>query len=132
MATSNFCTYNVLDYGAVGDDRTDNTPAYSACLAAVIESGGGKIYLPAGVYRGGLTIPPVQASSFIVIEIVGEGQPAPVFGTIGSPPLFDNGTIIKNLSTSGSAVISAAPNPSSPYGGFSMLHLVIKDVEVRT
>jgi len=28
--------FNVLKYGAVGDDKTDNTEAFSACLKAVI------------------------------------------------------------------------------------------------
>lgn len=31
-------TFNVHDYGAVGDDKTDNTEAFSACLKAVIEA----------------------------------------------------------------------------------------------
>jgi hypothetical protein len=29
-------TFNVTDYGAVGDDKTDNTAAFSACLATPI------------------------------------------------------------------------------------------------
>ena len=124
--------FDVRTYGAVGDDKTDNTAAFSACLKAVIEAGGGQMRLPAGVYRGRIAIPPFQASSWIVIEIVGEKQPAPVFGTIGAFPLLDNGTIVKSLSGSGPAVISAAPDPSSPYGDFSMLCVVVKDLEVRT
>jgi len=124
--------FNALDYGAVGDDRTDNSEAFSACLAAVIEAGGGRMYLPRGAYRGRITIPPFQAPSWIVIEIAGEGQPAPVFGTIGSCPLLEGGTIVKSLAPSGPAVISAAPGPSSTYGDFSMLCVVVKDLEVRT
>jgi hypothetical protein len=132
MPTDGSQTFNVLDYGVVGDDRTDNTEAFSACLEAVIEAGGGRRYLPQGVYRGRITIPPFQAPSWIVVEIVGEGQPAPVFGTIGSFPLLEGGTIVKCLAPSGPAVISAAPDPSSPYGDFSMLCVVIKNLEVRT
>ena len=81
--------FNVLDYGAVGDDKTDNTAAFSACLKAVIGAGGGRMYLPAGVYRGRILIPPVSRpiSSWITVEIVGEREPTPVFGTIGSFPL---------------------------------------------
>jgi hypothetical protein len=125
--------FNVLKYGAVGDDKTDNTEAFSACLKAVIGVGGGRMYLPAGVYRGRITIPAVQRISWIAIEIVGETQPAPVFGTVGSFPLLNNGTIVKSLSQTGPAVISASPNnDTSPYGRFSMLHVVIKDLEVRT
>ena len=125
-------TFNVSDYGALGDDKTDNTAAFSKCLKAVIEAGGGRMWLPAGVYRGKITIPPFQAASWIAIEIVGESQPAPVFGTIGSFPLLNNGSIVKCLSTSGPAVISATPDPASPYGNFSMFCAVIKDIEVRT
>lgn len=125
-------TFNVSEYGAIGDDKTDNTSAFSACICDVIESGGGRVYLPSGVYRGRIVIPLVQVSSWIVIEIVGEGQPAPVFGTVGSHPLKDNWTIIKSLSTSGHAVIAASPDPSAPFGNFSMVSIVIKNLEVRT
>ena len=38
-------TLNVLDYGAVGDDKTDNTKAFSACMKAVIAAGGGVVAL---------------------------------------------------------------------------------------
>jgi polygalacturonase len=33
-------TFKVTDYGAVGDDNTDNTAAFTACLNAVIAAGG--------------------------------------------------------------------------------------------
>ena len=39
-------TFNVLNYGALGDDKTDNTEAFSACLKAVIAAGGGKMFIP--------------------------------------------------------------------------------------
>lgn len=124
--------FSVLDYGAVADGKTDNTEAFSACLRAVIEAGGGRIVVPGGVYSGRIVIPPFQAQSWIVIEIVGDRQPAPVFGTIGSFPLMDNGTIIKCVDTSGAAAVSASPDPSSPYGDFSMLCVVLRDLEIRT
>ncbi|MEU2901358.1 glycosyl hydrolase family 28-related protein [Streptomyces globisporus] len=49
---------NVLDFGAVGDNATDDTAAIQAALAACPM--GGIVYLPAGAYRtsGPLTIPP--------------------------------------------------------------------------
>ena len=37
-------TFNATDYGAVGDDSTDNTAAFTACLKAVIAAGGGKMF----------------------------------------------------------------------------------------
>ncbi len=57
--------FNVLNYGAVGDDKTDNTTAFSACLKAVIEAGGGRMYLPAGIYRGRIIIPAVEPTRWI-------------------------------------------------------------------
>jgi len=127
-------TFNVLNYGAVGDDKTDNTEAFSACLKAVIAAGGGKMYLPDGVYRGQLTIPPVSKPlpSWITIEIIGESEPTPVWGTVGSFPLQQNGTIIKSLATPGSAVISASSSPNSLYGGFSAVYVVLRNLDVRT
>ena len=126
--------FSVLKYGAVGDDKTDNTEAFSACLKAVIAAGGGKMVLPAGVYQGRITIPPVSKPlpSWITVEIVGESEPTPVFGTIGSFPLQNNGTIVKSLSKSGPAVISASSAPDSLYGGFSAVNAVIKNLDVRS
>ena len=66
------------------------------------------------------------------MEIVGETEPTPVFGTIGSFPLQNNGTIIKSLAKSGPAVIAASSSPDSLYGGFSAVHVVIKNLDVRT
>ncbi len=123
--------FNVLDYGAVGDDKTDNTAAFSACLKAVIEAGGGRMYLPAGVYCGRIIIPAIESPKWIALEIVGESQPAPIFGTVGRIELLNNGTIVKSLATSGPAVISAIPAGSKP-GSFSGVHVVLKDLEVRT
>lgn len=126
--------FNVRDYGAVGDDRTDNTAAFSKCMDAVIAAGGGQMYLPTGAYRGRITIPPVSKPlpSWITVEIVGEGEPTPVFGTIGSFPLQNNGTIVKCLAESGAAVISASKSPNSLYGGFSAVYVVVRNLDVRT
>ena len=133
-ATAESRVFPVLKYGAVGDDKTDNTEAFSACLKAVIAAGGGKMVLADGVYRGRIIIPSVSKPhpSWIIVEIVGESEPAPVFGTIGSFPLQNNGTIVKGFSKSGPAVISVSGSPDSLYGGFSAVHMVIKNLDVRT
>ncbi len=123
-------TFNVTDYGAVGDDSTDNTAAFTACLNAIVAAGGGKMYLPDGVYRGRIVIPPRGGPSWITIEIVGESEPTPVFGTIGSFPPTNDGTIVKSLETSGAAVISAPSG--SLYAGFSGVYVVIRNLSVRT
>jgi hypothetical protein len=132
--TVNSRVFNVLNYGAVGDDKTDNTAAFSACLKAVVAAGGGKMYLPDGVYRGRVLIPAVSRPipSWITVEIVGESEPTPVFGTIGSFPLQQNGAIVESLATSGAAVISASSSPDSLYGGFSAVYVVLRNLDVRT
>ena len=91
--------FNVLKYGAVGDDKTDNTAAFSTCIKAVIDAGGGRMFLPDGVYRGRIIIPGTK--KWITVEIVGESEPTPVFGTIGTIPFPKNGTIVKSLSKIG-------------------------------
>ena len=123
-------TFNVTAYGAVGNDSTDNTAAFTACLNAIVAAGGGKMYLPDGVYRGRITIPPLGGPSWITIEIVGESEPTPVFGTIGNFPPHNKGTIVKSLATSGTGVISAASG--SLYGGFSGVYVVVRNLDVRT
>lgn len=127
-------TFNVLDYNAVGDDKTDNTPAFSACLQAVIDAGGGRMIVPDGVYRGRIIIPAVSRPnpSWITIEIIGLSDPTPVFGTIGSFPLMNHGTIIKCPADSGPAVISVNHSADSLYGGFSAVRVVIRNLDVRT
>ena len=124
--------FNVLNYGAVADDSTDNTAAFTSCLNAIITAGGGQMFLPDGVYRGRIGIPPVanSNSSQIAIEIVGQSEPPPVFGTIGNFPLRQKGTIVKSLATSGAAVISAAS--STFYLNFSAVHVIIRNLDVRT
>lgn len=126
--------FDARAYGAVGDDATDNTAAFSRCLADLVAAGGGRMTLPAGVFRGRLIVPPVgrPTPSWIPVEIVGASEPAPVFGTIGDFPLRNQGTIVKCLAADGPAVISA-PRPSAAlYGGFSAVYVILRDLDVRT
>lgn len=46
---------NVLDYGAVGDNLTDNSAAFNAAINALPASGG-TIFIPSGVYKLNITI----------------------------------------------------------------------------
>lgn len=126
--------FKALDYGALGDDAKDNTPAFSACLKAIIDAGGGRMVLPSGVFRGRIIIPPVgkPMPSWITVEIVGEIEPSPVFGTIGHFPLQNHGTIIKCLETTGPAVISASTNAKALYQNFSGVYVALRNLDVRT
>src|SRR6478672_10122146 len=134
VSSSDGRVFNVRDFGALADDQTDNTAAFSKCLDALIADGGGQMVLPAGVYRGRIVIPAVSkpVPSWITVEIVGEGEPTPVFGTIGSFPLQNKGSIVKCLAESGAAVITAEKSSNSLYGGFSAVYVVIRNLDVRT
>jgi len=43
--------FNIRDFGAKGDNVTDDSEAFRKALQAVAENGGGIIYFPAGIYR---------------------------------------------------------------------------------
>jgi len=122
--------FNVFSYGAVGDGKTDNTEAFSACLKAVFAADGGRMFLPDGVYRGRIIVPGTK--KWITVEIVGESEPTPIFGTIGSLPLQKQGTIIKSLDKSGPAVISASNSPERLYSTFSGVNVIVRNLDVRT
>ena len=126
--------FDARAYGAVGDDATDNTAAFSRCLADVVAAGGGRMTIPAGVFRGRIIVPPVgrPAPSWISVEIVGAKEPVPVFGTIGDFPLRNQGTIIKCVAETGPAVISAPRPAAALYGGFSAVFVILRDLDVRT
>jgi polygalacturonase len=43
--------FNLAGYGAVGDGKTLNTDAFKKAVAAVEQAGGGRLIVPAGVYK---------------------------------------------------------------------------------
>lgn len=51
---------NVVDFGAKGDNQTDDTEAFRAALEACSSSGGGTVAVPPGLFvlGGNLTVPP--------------------------------------------------------------------------
>jgi hypothetical protein len=68
--------YNVKNYGAVGDDKADDTQAIQAAINAADKRSGGIVYLPNGAYRiTGLVLGinnQGDATSFI--SLVGESE----------------------------------------------------------
>ena len=126
--------FSAADFGAVDDDSTNNTAAFSACLDALVAAGGGRMVLPRtklGIYRGNIIIPPVH--EWATVEIVGNLQPPPIVGTVGKETFCSNcsHTVVQSLEKSGPAVIFVSPAPGQ-YASFSSAFVTIRDLEVRT
>ena len=58
-------TFNVKDYGAVGDNVTDNTKAIQQAINAAANAGGGRVVIPSGIYLCG----PFQFANNLDLQI---------------------------------------------------------------
>jgi hypothetical protein len=61
--------FNVREYGARGDNVTDDSPAFRQALEAAKRQGGGVVYLPSGTYR---VVGTFQLPNRVVVR--GDGQ----------------------------------------------------------
>ena len=84
---SAFLTVSVTQYGAVGDNVTDNTAAFRAALAAVKAAGGGEVIVPAGIFKTG----PFNLSSHMTLTVQGTAwglENASAFYPVQTPPSY--------------------------------------------
>lgn len=71
--------FNVVDYGAVGDNVTDNQAAINAAISAAVAAGGGVVFFPPGEYAvyktgaGAIASFDLNGSSFNNIMFLGCG-----------------------------------------------------------
>lgn len=89
-AATNTDFYSVLDYGAKGDGKTDDTAAFQKALEAAGQSGGGVVYAPRGNYffAGHLIVPRA-----VTLKGVWESVPAHVgLRDASAAKPTDNGT----------------------------------------
>jgi hypothetical protein len=83
-------SFNVRDFGAVGDGKTDDTTAFQKALDAAGEANGGIVYAPRGNYlfKGHLNVPKA-------VTLAGMWQSVPAHNGIrdrGLPKPTDDGT----------------------------------------
>jgi hypothetical protein len=97
--------WNVLNYGVIGDDSTDNTTALQALIEEV-KIKGGIIYFPAGIYKTHtLTI-------YYNTQLIGDGANSSIIKSISAEPLIQSYDYIG----------WSAPN-GSPFGGLNNIKL---------
>jgi hypothetical protein len=84
--------YNVHDYGAKGDNQTDDTYAIRRALAWAGKQGGGVVYLPRGTYlvTSKLVVPPRTTLRGESREAVWLKVPLRAPGASGNLPKFDS------------------------------------------
>ena len=73
--------YNVLDYGAVADDSTDNAVVIQA-LIEIVKVLGGTIYIPAGTYKTS------KLTLYSNVGLLGDGQSS-ILKSINAEPLLE-------------------------------------------
>ncbi|WP_305778770.1 glycosyl hydrolase family 28-related protein, partial [Paenibacillus agaridevorans] len=47
------CTFNIADFGAIGDGLSDNTEAFASAIEGCASQGGGTVLIPAGLWLTG-------------------------------------------------------------------------------
>lgn len=102
---------SVKDFGAVGDDVTDDTGAIQAAINKVHENGGGGVFVPTGVYRVS------QITIKTGVSIIGNKMENGWARLTGNN--YDVGSVIKSLDNSGLSPVVFEPSCQS--GGLQNL-----------
>jgi len=71
FSLSSLSQFDIRNYGAVGDDKTDDTAAVQSALNAAAAGGGGVVYVPAGIYKVGNLVFPPNGDHWITILMDG-------------------------------------------------------------
>ncbi len=125
----------VDDFGAVPDGVTDCTAAINDAIAFALANSISCVRFRRGVYycSGQIVIAnPGNGQAFLnIIELVGASCPAMIFGTVGTFPLSNVGTVIRSAAQSGSA-IGVAGYSGSNFPPFAIGQVVFRNLTVRT
>jgi polygalacturonase len=105
-------TFNIKDYGAVADSKTINTAAIQKAVDACTQNGGGRVYVPAGVFVTGTFHLKSNVNLYLETGAVLQGSPnlkdyesytKPVYGINYYGILYTTG--VNNVSITGAGKI---------------------------
>jgi len=87
VSVRGWISVSIEDYGAVGDNSTDNTDAFRNAFGAVLAASGGEVRVPAGIFKTG----PFNISSNVLFTVEGTvwgvGN-ASSFPHVATPPSY--------------------------------------------
>jgi len=109
-------TFNIKDYGAVCDSVTDNAKAIQDAINAAINSGGGKVVVPSGIYLCG----PIQFSNNLDLHIdsgaILRMLPMETYrGGTKEGTNFISGSKLHDIAISGKGMIDGQGSPWWPF-----------------
>ena len=131
---------SVADYGAVGDDSTDNTTAFQNAINALATTGG-TLFIPDGIYKftsasttvngsnSQLHFPDVT-SGCIGITLTGSRQQSMLPSVTGSIVVPTAGAILHSSATSGA--VFGGKSASGTYDNFTLVNTVFENLTIRT
>lgn len=123
-------TFNIIDYGAVGDGHTKNTRAFADAIKACAEAGGGRVVVPAGMwltgaieFKSNLNLHLEQGA---VIQFSEDYEDYPLIQSTWEDrprvqcmsPLYANG--LENVAITGQGIIDGAGQAWRPVKKFKM------------
>ncbi len=77
--------FNVRNFGAKGDGKTDDTAAVTQALQALLKAGGGRLHFPSGRYR---LKRPLVVSSTERLDFTGDGWSSRLLHEVDEPLLL--------------------------------------------
>ena len=109
-------TFNIKDYGAVGDNKSDNTKAINDAIKAATNAGGGRVVVPSGIYLSG----PIQFTNNLNLHIDSAAilmmLPLDKYpGGIVDGTAFISGSNLHDIAVTGKGMIDGQGSPWWPY-----------------
>jgi polygalacturonase len=106
----------ITDFGAAGDDKTDNTKAVQAAIDAAVKAGGGVVEVPAGSFLCG----PIRLADRIGLQL-DQGATLKMLplerypGGTSNPANFISGASLHDIAICGSGTIDGQGAPWWPF-----------------